>query len=1230
MGAIVRWCLGNKSVVFLATFLLVGSGAYATTQLNQELLPDVSFPIVTISTPVPGAGPDVVDEQVSQEIEGVVGGVEEVESVESTSSAGFSVVLVEFDLDTDTEEAEADLQTALDDVQLPESAEEPEIQTQSASQFPILTLSLATDDSNLTDLTEYAEDDVVPAIEEIEGVASVDLIGGAEDRIEVELRPQEISERGLSTDAIVGAVSGAEVDAPVGSVPVDGLETPIRATSNLDGPAALEALPVGVEGGAAGAGAAAAPTGATAGAPTAGAAPTADPAASAGAPTGTAPAGAVPPAGATAGAAPEPVLLGEVAEVREAGSDLSGVSRTNGEPSLGLNVVKETDANTIEVVEEIEGVLDDAREEIGEDQVVIVANSAEDVEESVSGLVEEALVGALLAIFVIFMFLRSLRATLVTAVSLPTSVLAALLFSWGYDLTLNIVTLAGLTIAVGRVVDDAIVVLENSYRYVQGGLDPEEAALKGTTEVASAITSSTLTTTAVFVPLALVGGIVSKFFVPLSLTVALALLASLIVSVTIIPVLVSIFLKRRGVPEREDLELPEEFSRRRNRRREAGGLARNLLRVLAGVAVLAAASAAAFVAAARAGVLGGLGLPAGLVDAAAGLDPTSPVVIGAAVAAFVVVVTLVVLARSGTSGEEEDGMLVRLYTPMLVWALRHRDRGAWERRLGGSLLVVLLLAVAGGVLLGLSAAGTIGGLPAGLGSRNATTIVSAVAAAAVVGYLVLWLRTDHRRLVLALAFVAFVGGLATIPLLAVSFFPTSEEQLLIADVELEAGIAIGRTSERLRPFEDFLGKNDAIESYQVSIGGEDAFDPESPVRPGNRAQAFITVADGENVANTLERIDREGDRLYGENFQVQIISNGPPQGGLEAVLTGGTQEDLRRASVLVERRLDDLDDVNNVQSDLSGGNREIEVDVDPEDAAAAGLSPGAVSGTLGSLLGGRTVTSLGDTPVVVGVPDDAVDSLDEVRELPVGGGSVVSEVADVGEVEAPAAISRVEGDRAVTVSARITSSDTQSVSTAAQEAIAEVDLPAGVEARVGGESEDIDESFRNLFLSIIVAMVLVFLILVVFFGSLLVPFVILLSVPLTTVGVFGALYLTDTALSLPSLLGILLLIGIVVSNAILLMDFAIKARDDYATPEEALVAAGRARLRPILMTAFATIFALMPLALGLSGGNSGLISSSLGITVIGGLTTSTFLTLLVVPVAYSLLAGDRVRKRRRG
>jgi hydrophobic/amphiphilic exporter-1 (mainly G- bacteria), HAE1 family len=223
--------LGNKSVVILATLLLIGSGGYATTQLNQELLPDISFPVITISTPVAGAGPDLVDKQVTQPVEDAINGVQGIQSVRSTSSQGFSVVVVEFDLDQDTKEAESDLQPALDGISLPSQAGEPEVKSQSASQFPILSLSLAAKDGNLADLTKYAEDDVVSSIEKVNGVSSVDLIGGAEKQIEVDLDPEKLKEKGLTTDAVLGAVSGAEVDAPVGSVSVNGRETPVTPST---------------------------------------------------------------------------------------------------------------------------------------------------------------------------------------------------------------------------------------------------------------------------------------------------------------------------------------------------------------------------------------------------------------------------------------------------------------------------------------------------------------------------------------------------------------------------------------------------------------------------------------------------------------------------------------------------------------------------------------------------------------------------------------------------------------------------------------------------------------------------------------------------------------------------------------------------------------------------------------------------------------------------------------
>ena len=1166
MKSIVGWCLKNKSVVMLATVLLIVSGAYATTQLNQELLPDIEFPAVGVTTPVPGAGPDLVDEQVTQPVESAVSNVEGIENTQATSSQGFSTVFVEFSLDTDLDEAEDEVRRALEGVSLPSQATEPQINRQSPSSFPIMNVSLAADDGGLADLTTYAQDEAIPLLEEVDGTANIELVGGSEQEIQVNLDPGKLEDEGIPADAVVGAISGANVNAPVGDVRIEGLSTPVRTESELTDVEALKQLPLGAAGGAGAAGAA------PAGAPPEGAPADGSGESSGGAPpagaSGAPPSGTPPPEQASGGEAPESILLQDVAEVEKVDSNISGISRTNGEPSLGLNVTKDGDANTVEVSDGVRDALGEVRDEVGDEQVSIIFDSAEDVEDSVSGLVEKALIGAVVAILIILLFLKSVRATLVTAVSLPTSVLAALLFSWGDNLTLNIITLAGLTIAVGRVVDDAIVVLENAYRYVQEGDDPEEAALKGTTEVATAITSSTLSTIAVFLPLGLVGGIVSEFFLPLSLTVAFALAASLIVAVTIIPVLVSLFVKRgasRGTKPRN------RRTRRSSGNRGGGGGngRRLLLRMVLGVAAFVLASVAAV----------SIAILADAITPEDVLNSPALLVVAAILAALLAVGLIIFLFipspdgapnrnepdagrneepdretsdRENSRGNEDEGWLVGIYTPMLRWSLRNR--------------------------------------PA----------------------------------VLVLALVLFAGGLATIPLLSVSFFPPSEARLLVADVNFPSGTVQQETSEEMKPFEDDMLDDPGVEDYQLSVGGADNFDP-SGSRSDNVAQAFITVKEDASVDATVDRLEEEGRDLYGrEDFQVEVQDQGPPAGGLEVTVTNGSEEELRNASEEIVNELSDNEDLTSVQSDLSGGAPEVNVELNDEQTAQAGLSPSGVSQTLGVLLSDRSEISLGDTPVSVGVPQGSINDLDEVRSLPLGPDATVEDVAEVQEVDAPAAISRVDGDRAVTVTGTITSQDSNSVSSEVQSTLDELDLAGDVEAGVGGESEDIAESFRNLLLSIVVAVVLVYLILVVFFRSLLVPLVILLSIPLTSIGAFGALLLTGTALSVPALLGVLLLIGIVVANAILLIDFVINAEDEHASLDDAIVEAGRARLRPILMTALVTIGALFPLALGIGGGST-LISSSLAIPVVGGLITSTFLTLLVVPVGYSVLQGARSR-----
>ena len=1171
MNLIVSWCLRNKSVVILAAVLLIASGLYATTRLNQELLPDVEFPLVTVATPVVGAGPEAVDEQVTQPLEDAVSSVEGLEDLQSTSSQGFSFVTAEFGFGTNTEEAADDIRTALEDVELAEGAGTPEVGRQSASSFPVLSISLAAGERDLTELTTYAQDEVIPLLEDLDGVSDAQLAGGSERQLRVDLDTSALAESNLPASAVVGAIQASSTSAPVGTVDIDGLSTPVRTQTGLTDVEALRELPIGA-GAAAGAAAGGPPSGGPPGESSGGAsgapsgAPSGGPPGGGGAPPGGAPGGASA-GGASAGGGP-PVLLSDVADVEELNQNLSGISRTNGEPSLGLNILKASDANTVEVADRVEDALGEVRDELGRDQVTTVFNSATDVEESVSGLVEKALLGAFFAIAVIFAFLRSVRATLVTAVSLPTSVLAALLFSWGDNLTLNILTLAGLTIAVGRVVDDAIVVLENSYRYLQQGYDPETAALKGTGEVASAITSSTFSTAAVFLPLGLVGGIVSEFFLPLSLTVTFALLASLIVAVTIIPVLFSVFVKPRGAG---GPSTGGEQSRGSGRLK----LTLVVLAILLGIglAVLLGAGLIALVVAAFTGALDGVSF-------------SDPAVV-AGIVGFVVLVVLALvflLARSRRSGAR-GGEGSQEGPPVERGSARETDEDRGE---GGRLAGIYTPALR-------------------------------------------W-SLAHRAVVLLGALVLFGGGIVAAFFLPVSFFPPSEARLVVADVELPDGTALEESSQRLRPLEDFLLEDPGVESYQLSVGGSDDFGGGGPgaSRSSNVAQAFITVGQDASVDNTVSRIEQRGEELFGQgDFQADVQDQGPPAGGLQVTLTGGDSGELRESAQTIIDELSKNSGLAAVESDITGGSPQVSVDVNSDAAAEAGLSAAQVTQSLGTLIGDQSQLTLNDTPVSVGAPESAVDSLDEIRDLPAGAGATIGDVADVEEVDAPASINRSNGERAVTVTGTITAEDTNAISNQVSSTVNNLDLSDGVTASVGGEQEDIAESFRNLFLSIVVALILVYLILVVFFSSLVIPLVILLAVPLTTIGAFGALLLTNTALSVPALLGVLLLIGIVVANSILLIDFVINAREHHDSVDEAIIEAGRERLRPILMTALVTIFALTPLALGIGGGST-LISSALAIPVIGGLLTSTLLTLLVVPVGYSVLYGERRPKKKKG
>jgi len=1000
---IVAWCLGNRPVVILFAILFMGAGIFSIFRLNQELLPSIEFPSIFIVTSDPGANPAVIDRDISIPLSNALNGLPHAQHVFATSSQSFSQVVVQFNVDSNTKDDLDAVNQRLSQVQLPAGAGKPLVQTFSFSAAPSIIYSLGAADGNLSRATLEAQTVIAPALQGAQGAAQVKVVGGEQNAITITLDPVRLAAHGLAPFQVTQALQAVQVDLPAGQSLNGNRVVPVEVLSAVHTAADLRAVPLG-----------------------------------SGQPSRSAPASIV--------------TLGDVATVQEAPAPVNGIARTDALPSLSIQVIRDPNGNAISLSNDIHSRVA-ALHLDPSDRLSLIEDSATGIRASLNDLLLEGLLGALFAVFAIFLFLRSIRATLVTAVSLPTSVLVALLGTAIGGFSLNILTLAGLTIAVGRIIDDAIVVLENSYRHLQKGEPPRLAALNGASEVSKAVISSTLTTVAVFLPIALVGGIISKFFVPFSITVTISLLASLLVALTLIPVLVSFLLERRAAP-----------------------------------------------------------------------------------------------------AEGRRDWSHRVYQPILGWALSSR-----------------------------------------------------LSKAAVV-------------LAAALLFALAVGAVAS-PLVAKNFFDFGNTEQLVGAVSLPAGTTTEETSQQLQSFETAAAADPGVKLVQVTIASSD-FGGYSAGFETNQARLLLLVKDKHQAGAVVGRLQQKLNELYGVgNGQIQTASFGPGSNRFEARASGLDEQALRQASDLVVAKLQQDSEVSDVQSDLAAAKPQVSVDVDPKKASAHGLSPRVVAQVVAQALSPMSLGNLGGggPPVSLRL-DPSFVTVDRLSDLPVGPGAALKDVATISTQTAANSINRRDGTRLVAVSAVINGTDTSGISQRATALVQSVPLPTGVKLDTGGTSEEINQSFQSMFEAIGIAVAIVFIILVIFFRSVVTPFVILVSMPLALIGGIGALLVTRSALGLPALLGVLMVFGIVVSNAILLIDFAERARETKPT-HDALLLAGATRLRPILMTAVATVVALLPVAVGLStSGGGGLISQSLAVVVEGGLITSTVFTLVVVPVVYSLIA----------
>ena len=1037
MSRLSEFAISKRSVTLLLAAALFVSGLAAWGSLKQELLPDIEFPVLTVIAPLPGAGAADVAEQVTKPIERAISGIPRLESLQSTSANSIALVIAQFAYGTDVKEVKAQIEQNIQAASLPSSVT-PQVNALNINASPVIIASIAaTSQDGLAEAARIAQTEISPALLGLEGVASVDITGGETQRVMVTLDPAKLSANGIAASQVSGVLSANNLTFPAGQILADGTKIPVSTIGAFTTIDQIRSLVVGV-------------------------APSA-------------------PAAAAAPAAPKMVTIGDLGTVEIAGVSTTGYARTNGQPALSLSVSKTSAANTVQVAEEVTAKLKEIGDRNGSSvSITIVSDLSTFIIESRDGLLREGGTGALFAVLTIFLFLFSLRSTLVAAVTIPLSLLTALVVMQGTGISLNIMTLGGLAVAVGRVVDDAIVVLENIYRHRAMGEDRLTAALNGPREVAGAITAATVTTVGVFLPLGFVGGLVSQFFLPFALTVTFALLASLVCALTVVPVLAYLFIDRIKLN----------------------------------------------------------------VDA---------------------------------DGEPKNSLWIRAYTPSIKLALRNR----WTKF--GVLGISVLLFVSTGIIA---------------------------------------------------------------PLLPTQFINAGSEKIVSVTLAPPAGVSSDAVLERTKQAEAILQADPKVLLVQSSVPGEGDSGLQSITaafsgRPANSARLTVRLADDVDLIDYSKVLADELAPVRTDGYDIAVSqAAGFTSNNLSVVVSGSDAAQVATVNDLLVQALSDNTSLINLKSDLSKATPEIQVRPDPNKAITVGLTAAQVASEVrGALVGSiATRVQLANQPepldVFVQLDPTQVTTLAQLRALPVGtvAKRPLGDIADVEQVETQGSITRIDESPAASISAEIASADTGKVSQQVQAAIDDLraagSIPDGVDVRLAGVTQQQNEAFGGLFFSMGVAILVVYLAMVLTFNSLITPFIILFSLPLATIGAFPALLLTGRPIGVSALIGFLMLIGIVVTNAIVLLDLVERLRSQGMSTHDALVEGGRTRVRPILMTAIATILALIPLAAGFNQGS--IIAAELGTVVIGGLFSSTFLTLLLIPVLYSLVDGVRRRWSGRG
>jgi HAE1 family hydrophobic/amphiphilic exporter-1 len=1014
MSFLTRLSLANRGLVALIAIIIAGFGVYAIPTLKQQLLPSLEFPGAFIGATLPGAGPEIIEQQITRPIEDAVKGADGLESIQSTTREGSATIQVNFAFGTDIDAAVNQLTTSVNRIQptLPENVE-PTIFAGSTDDIPAIVLA-ASGGANQTELATKLTETVVPELSAIDGVRDVQVTGARSQQVVITPDRAKLAAAGVNPQAITSLLQANGISVPAGSVTDGDRSLSVQVGSPITTLDELRGLYL---------------TGSRG-----------------------------------------PVQLGSVATVESKLATATSYTRTDGVDSLGIAVTAAPDGNPVQISHQVRDKLA-ALENTSGAKLTVIVDQAPFVERSIGSLTTEGLLGLMMAVIVILVFLMSVRSTLVTAVSIPLSVLVALIGLKIGDYSLNLLTLGALTIAVGRVVDDSIVVLENIKRHLGYGEQKVHAILGGVREVAGAVTASTLTTVAVFAPIALVGGFVGQLFAPFAITVTVALAASLFVALTVVPVLAYWFLRP-----------------------------------------------------------------------AAGGAETEEV-------------------RRAAVEKEQRSPLQRGYLPVIRFA------------------------------------------------------------------------TTRRWITVGIGVLILIGTLGLSTQLKTNFLDQSGQDSIAISQQMPVGTSLAATDAAARKVEAVLAGHDDVETYQVTVGNGE-FNPFVGSGGASGASFNVALKESADATKVSDQLRDQIGQLTGVG-EIKVggdNSTGFNSSQLSVVVQAADPQVLSTATEQVRQAMAGTKDVTDVSTTLTANVPRLQVTVDRAAAARAGLTEAtvaqSVAGAFRPAPAGQITVDGASQDVVVSF-GTAPSSPDALRALPIltsTGVVPLSQVAKVDQVAGPEEVTRIDGNRSATVNGTATGSNVGATTADLTKRLDALQLPPGASYTIGGVSQQQADAFGDLGLAVLAAIAIVFVIMVATFRSLIQPVILLISIPFAATGAIALLLATGTPLGVPALIGVLMLVGIVVTNAIVLMDLINHYRRQGMGVREAVIEGGRHRLRPILMTAIATIFALLPMALGLTG-EGGFISQPLAIVVIGGLVSSTVLTLVLVPTLYTMVENRKEKSR---